>query len=80
MTTVQLQRRQEGIESPARILGGRIGQEKVREDIRVRRSSLAGCAVLQRFGQDYYKALGKLSAQRRREREAAAQVGNVVSV
>ncbi len=71
MTSVQLQRRAEGLESPARILGGRIGQEKVPEDLRIRRSSLAGCAVLQRFGQDYYKALGKLSAQRKREREAS---------
>ena len=69
MTTIQLTRRAEGVESPARILGGRIGQEKVPEEVRIQRSSLAGCAVLQRFGQDYYKALGKLSAQRRRDRE-----------
>ena len=69
MTVEQLRRRREGLESPARILGGQLSKEKVSRAMRVFRSSRAGNAVLQRYGQEYYSALGKLSEARRRERQ-----------
>jgi hypothetical protein len=70
MTVEQLRRRKDGLESPAKILGGQISKEKVLPEIRVLRSSRAGNAVLQRFGREYYSFLGRLSAARRRDRNS----------
>jgi hypothetical protein len=71
MTVKQLERRHAGLQSPARVLGAQIGQEKVAVDVRIARSSAAGNAVLQRYGKDLYASLGRRSAEIKRLKRQA---------
>jgi hypothetical protein len=52
----------------AGLIGGRVSAMKLSPEQRSARSTITGNITLQRFGLDYYSSLGKLSAQRRKER------------
>ena len=51
----------------ARVLAGRLAASHLTPQQRIERSSRAGNTTLQRFGLEYYSALGRLSAQQRKK-------------
>jgi hypothetical protein len=56
----------------AGVVGGRNSAAKFTPEEHERRSAVRGQITLQRYGSEYYSALGRLSARRRQERLAQA--------